>query len=133
VCNSCGGLGVFFLTQEQVKRGSKTWKTTKGGALLMDNIEEGSDLKIGGLLKFEPWVEELTKAEWRHFSYLQNHSIEKGLSNIYGVQTKYDTTNGKITINNFPNDYLTGHRKVLTKNIRDQMKRLFKSAIEQLM
>lgn len=132
VSNSCGGAGVFFLDRNQDQVGTITWITKREGTLLSDNIEEGTGLRIGESLKFEPYIQDLSSREWRFYSYLQHHSAEKGLTNIYGVLTSRDPSDGRIVIEKLPATYLHGYPTVLSRESVKPMRHLFKSAIESL-
>jgi hypothetical protein len=54
-----------------------------------DAIGPGKNgLKVGEILRFEPYMEELQRQEWRFFSYLDVSSSKKGMRNIYSIQTE---------------------------------------------
>jgi hypothetical protein len=134
VTNSCGGLGVFFLEKKLEKKGRKRWSAVREGKPVSDEInKEETGLTVGDLLKFQPFVEDLTTGEWRFYSYLQHHNTDKGLSNIYGVQTALDLADGALKMERMPNTYLLGDGRVLTRKVVQQMRQLFKSALDSLL
>jgi hypothetical protein len=133
VANSCGGLGVFFLEKKLDKKGRKSWSAVREGTLVSDEIKKkDTGLNPGDLLKFQPFVEDLTTGEWRFYSFLQHHSTYRGLSNIYGAQTSLDQTCGSVNMEKMPKTYLLGHGQVLTREVVQQMQQLFKSVLDAL-
>jgi hypothetical protein len=132
VSNSCGGLGVVFFRCTKNKKGRNTWTAKLLGKALPDVVDEESPLKLGQLVQVQPFVEDLLLGEWRFYSYLQHHSTEKGLSNIYGVKTAMQSGTGDIRIVKLPNTYLHSQSKVLTKDDVRLIRTVCKSALDLL-
>jgi hypothetical protein len=134
VGRSGSGLGVFFLDRIAGVTNQNVWVTKRSGVAIPDKTQDKTTgLKIGQLLKFEPFVVDLAKQEWRFFSYLPNHVTDKGLSNIYAVRTAMKPSDGLLRIDKIPGIYLQGNQgRILTKPVVKKMRQLFKSALDAL-
>jgi hypothetical protein len=133
VTSSCGGLGVLFLEKKRDGNNRGVWSATRVGVEIPDKIEAGlNGLTLGQQLKFEPFISDLSTGEWRFYSSLRHHGTDKGLSNIYGLQTAMNPGDGLLKIQKMPNTYLDGKGNVISRETQQKMKALFKAAIDSL-
>jgi hypothetical protein len=104
-----------------------------GGLVIPDKTEDPmTGIRIGEPLKFEPFMDELSTGKWRFYSYLQHHVTDKGLSNIYAVQTAMDPSEGLLKIQKIASTYLHGQGKNISRPQAQKMRHLFKSTLDAL-
>ena len=84
VNTSCSAMGVFFVNKE-----GGMWTTTNNGNKIGDeNGEDKNGIKIGEILRWEPYLKELQGEEWRMFRSMQTIYTTSGTRQLYSVQTE---------------------------------------------
>ncbi len=74
VNTSCSAMGVFFVNKE-----GGMWTTTNNGNKIGDdNGEDKNGIKIGEILRWEPYVKELQGGEWRMYRSTTTKMLSSG-------------------------------------------------------
>lgn len=123
VNTSCSAMGVFFVNKE-----GGMWTTTNNGNKIGDdNGEDKNGIKIGEILRWEPYLKELQGEEWRMYRSMQTNYTTSGMRHLYSVQTEL-MEGGEIHVGKTPTSLVPGK----TANQQWRMKILCNQTIDLL-